>query len=64
MGIIMRKFHLFLTIFISIFSPFSPQGQGPYQKELKKIEVDIKDVQKRVNEKMGKIALFCFRLEG
>ncbi|KAJ3111337.1 26S proteasome regulatory subunit 7 [Phlyctochytrium bullatum] len=28
-------------------------GQGPYGKELKKIEVDIRDVQKRVNEKMG-----------
>ncbi|KAJ3284130.1 26S proteasome regulatory subunit 7 [Rhizoclosmatium sp. JEL0117] len=28
-------------------------GQGPYAKELKKIEGDIKDVQKRVNEKMG-----------
>lgn len=29
------------------------QGQGPYAKELKKIETDIKEVQKRVNEKMG-----------
>ncbi|KAJ3127598.1 26S proteasome regulatory subunit 7 [Physocladia obscura] len=28
-------------------------GQGAYAKELKKIEGDIKDVQKRVNEKMG-----------
>ncbi|KAI8921363.1 hypothetical protein PhCBS80983_g02417 [Powellomyces hirtus] len=28
-------------------------GQGPYAKELKAIEVDIKEVQKRVNEKMG-----------
>ncbi|KAI8830433.1 hypothetical protein CcCBS67573_g04488 [Chytriomyces confervae] len=28
-------------------------GQGPYAKELKKIETDIKDVQKRVNERMG-----------
>ncbi|KAI9336815.1 P-loop containing nucleoside triphosphate hydrolase protein [Obelidium mucronatum] len=28
-------------------------GQGPYAKELKKIEGDIKEVQKRVNEKMG-----------
>ncbi|KNC98199.1 26S protease regulatory subunit 7 [Spizellomyces punctatus DAOM BR117] len=28
-------------------------GQGPYAKELKLIEVDIKDIQKRVNEKMG-----------
>jgi 26S proteasome regulatory subunit T1 len=29
------------------------QGQGPYARELRKIEADIKDVQKRVNEKMG-----------
>ncbi|KAJ3392805.1 26S proteasome regulatory subunit 7 [Lobulomyces angularis] len=28
-------------------------GQGPYGKELKKIESDLKDMQKRVNEKMG-----------
>ncbi|KAJ1569117.1 26S protease regulatory subunit 7 [Cladochytrium tenue] len=28
-------------------------GQGPYMKELKKIEQDIKEVQKRVNEKIG-----------
>ncbi|ORX43740.1 26S protease regulatory subunit 7 [Piromyces finnis] len=28
-------------------------GQGSYAKELKKIEKDIKEVQKRVNEKMG-----------
>jgi 26S proteasome regulatory subunit T1 len=29
------------------------QGQGPYASELKKIEQDIKDTQKRVNEKIG-----------
>ena len=29
------------------------QGQGPYAKKLKDVETDIKDVQKRVNEKMG-----------
>ncbi|CAJ0766131.1 6926_t:CDS:10 [Entrophospora sp. SA101] len=28
-------------------------GQGPYAKELKKIDSDIKDVQKRINEKIG-----------
>ncbi|KAI8799989.1 P-loop containing nucleoside triphosphate hydrolase protein [Cladochytrium replicatum] len=28
-------------------------GQGAYARELKKIEVDIKETQKRVNEKMG-----------
>ena len=32
---------------------FTPQGQGPYAAQIKKIEVDIKDIQKRVNEKMG-----------
>lgn len=31
------------------------QGQGPYAAELKKIESDIKEIQKRVNEKMGMI---------
>jgi 26S proteasome regulatory subunit T1 len=29
------------------------QGQGPYAAQLKKIENDIKEIQKRVNEKMG-----------
>ncbi|CAG7846639.1 26S protease regulatory subunit 7 homolog AltName: Full=Protein CIM5; AltName: Full=Tat-binding homolog 3 [Serendipita indica DSM 11827] len=28
-------------------------GQGPYAGQLKKIEQDIKDIQKRVNEKLG-----------
>ncbi|CAG8734856.1 41863_t:CDS:10 [Gigaspora margarita] len=28
-------------------------GQGPYAKELKKIDTDIKDIQKRINEKIG-----------
>ncbi|ORZ03158.1 26S protease regulatory subunit 7 [Syncephalastrum racemosum] len=28
-------------------------GQGPYAKELKLLEQDIKDIQKRVNEKIG-----------
>ncbi|KAF9578565.1 26S proteasome regulatory subunit 7 [Lunasporangiospora selenospora] len=28
-------------------------GQGPYAKDLKKLENDIKDAQKRVNEKIG-----------
>ncbi|KAK9695769.1 26S proteasome regulatory subunit 7, partial [Basidiobolus ranarum] len=28
-------------------------GQGPYAKELKKIEADIKDIQKKINEKIG-----------
>ncbi len=29
------------------------QGQGPYAAQLKKIEGDIKEIQKRVNEKIG-----------
>lgn len=29
------------------------QGQGPYAKLLKVLEQDIKDIQKRVNEKIG-----------
>ena len=28
-------------------------GQGPYARELRQIELEIKDIQKRVNEKMG-----------
>ncbi|KAF8461170.1 hypothetical protein DFH94DRAFT_96718, partial [Russula ochroleuca] len=28
-------------------------GQGPYAAQLKKTEVDIRDVQKRINEKLG-----------
>lgn len=30
-----------------------PQGQGPYARQLKKIETEIADIQKRVNEKIG-----------
>ena len=29
------------------------QGQGPYGAQLKKIEQDIKEVQQRINEKLG-----------
>lgn len=32
-------------------TPF--QGQGPYAVQLKKVEGDIKEIQKRVNEKLG-----------
>lgn len=28
-------------------------GQGPYAAQLKKVEIDIKEIQKRVNEKLG-----------
>lgn len=35
------------------------QGQGPYAAQLKKVESDIKEIQKRVNEKLGKS---CHRL--
>jgi len=36
-----------LTILIPL------QGQGPYGARLKKLETDIKEVQKRINEKIG-----------
>jgi hypothetical protein len=29
------------------------QGQGPYSLALKKIEAELKDIQKRIDEKMG-----------
>lgn len=29
------------------------QGQGPYAAKLKDVEKDIKDIQKRINEKLG-----------
>jgi 26S proteasome regulatory subunit T1 len=32
---------------------YNLQGQGPYSISLKKIENELKDIQKRVNEKMG-----------
>lgn len=35
------------------------QGQGPYASRLKKIEQDIKEVQKRINEKLGPCLLVC-----
>jgi 26S proteasome regulatory subunit T1 len=39
------------------------QGQGPYAAQLKKIESDIKEVQKRINEKLGEgISLVCCSL--
>lgn len=33
-------------------------GQGPYAKQLKQVEEDIKATQKRVNEKMGSSAFW------
>jgi 26S proteasome regulatory subunit T1 len=35
------------------FSLSKYQGQGPYASRLKKIEPDIKKIQKRINEKLG-----------
>lgn len=34
------------------------QGQGPYAAKLKKIEADIKEVQKRINEKLGQLGAY------
>jgi 26S proteasome regulatory subunit T1 len=31
----------------------SMQGQGPYAAQLKKADNDIKEIQKRINEKLG-----------
>ena len=45
-----------------MYEPYGPsvsrskgikQGQGPYATALKKVEGDIKEVQKRINEKLG-----------
>lgn len=33
--------------------PFPTQGQGPYAAKLKGVDVDIKEIQKRINEKLG-----------
>jgi 26S proteasome regulatory subunit T1 len=33
-------------------------GQGPYTKELKTLEQDLNDIQKRVNEHIGEYANF------
>jgi 26S proteasome regulatory subunit T1 len=32
---------------------FPTQGQGPYAAKLKGVDVDIKEIQKRINEKLG-----------
>lgn len=32
------------------------KGQGPYGATLKQLELDIKEVQKRVNEKLGALS--------
>lgn len=37
----------------SLYPFFRLQGQGPYASKLKTVETDIKDVQKRINEKLG-----------
>ena len=37
---------------LSVLNP-AKQGQGPYAAALKKVENDIKEVQKRINEKLG-----------
>jgi hypothetical protein len=32
---------------------FKTQGQGPYATKLKSVDIDIKEIQKRINEKLG-----------
>ena len=39
-----------------------PQGQGPYARELKQIEGELKDIQKRINERMGTLPS-CHRVD-
>jgi hypothetical protein len=39
--------------FDDLFCLHISQGQGPYAEQLKKIEGDIKEIQKRINEKLG-----------
>jgi 26S proteasome regulatory subunit T1 len=34
------------------------QGQGPYGAQLKQLETDIKEVQKRINDKLGKFVKY------
>ena len=36
------------------------KGQGPYAKKLKTVEGDIKDIQKRINEKLGSCPPYLF----
>lgn len=45
------------TAFLAGIQPLTTdiQGQGPYAAQIKKTEQDIKDIQKRVNEKLGMI---------
>jgi 26S proteasome regulatory subunit T1 len=38
-------------------------GQGPYAKQLKKTETDLKEIQKRINEKMGACKRVYVRLQ-
>lgn len=35
------------------------KGQGPYAQKLKDVDKDIKDIQKRINDKLGAVCL-CF----
>lgn len=37
------------------------QGQGPYAARLKKLDQDLKEVQKRINEKLGTFAAMVGR---
>ena len=47
--------HFVLTYFSLL------KGQGPYAGRLKKIEGDIKEVQKRINEQLGTCATSVFQ---
>lgn len=45
--------HPHIACSLSVRSIAHLQGQGPYARQLKKIETEISDIQKRVNDKIG-----------
>jgi len=50
----------FDTNWIEATDIFDVQGQGPYAKQLRDVEKDIKDIQKRINEKLGVLKVVTY----
>lgn len=44
---------MFFLDVLPVYLTTALKGQGPYAKKLKTVEGDIKDIQKRINEKLG-----------
>jgi 26S proteasome regulatory subunit T1 len=44
---------VYVHIRVLLLTLLQIQGQGPYAAQLKKIEQDLKDIQKRINERLG-----------